>query len=101
MSLQNTMEDKFIFMQQGKMSVLDYASKFMELSHFAPAYVADEKLRMNHFVAGVNRSPKEWTSIQYYASYKDMNDIAINVEKVMKERNELYNEQRGVKRSGD
>ena len=41
------------------MSVLEYASKFMELSHFSPAYVADEKLRMNWFEAGLNPGLKE------------------------------------------
>ena len=41
------------------MSVFQYASKFMELSRFALAYVADEKLRMNQFEAGLNLSLKE------------------------------------------
>jgi len=42
-------------LQQGKMSVLGYASKFIELSQFAVAYVADEKLKMNHFEVGLNQ----------------------------------------------
>ena len=31
------------------MSVLQYASKFMELSRFAPIYVVNENLKMNWF----------------------------------------------------
>jgi len=45
--------------QQGRISVLEYASKFMELSRFTLAFVADEKLKMNHFEAGLNPNIKE------------------------------------------
>jgi len=41
------------------MSVLEYTSKFKELSRFAPTYVADKKLRMNPFEAELNPSLKE------------------------------------------
>jgi len=34
------------------MSMLVYAFKCMEVSWFAPAYVVDEKLKMNHFEVG-------------------------------------------------
>jgi len=44
MSLQKAKEDEFLYLQQGKMSVLEYALKFVELSAFAPAYAADERL---------------------------------------------------------
>jgi len=59
MSFQKDKEDKFVRLQQGRMTVLEYASKFMELFHFAPAYVADEKLKMNWFEAGLNLGIKE------------------------------------------
>jgi len=36
------------------MSILEYASEFIELSQFAPAYVANEKLTMNQFEAELN-----------------------------------------------
>jgi len=36
------------------MSILEHASKFMELSHFAPTYAADKRLKMNRFRAGLN-----------------------------------------------
>jgi len=41
------------------MSMLEYASKFMELSRFAPAYVANEKLKINRFKVGHNLGLKE------------------------------------------
>jgi len=74
------------------MSVFQYASKFMELSRFALAYVADEKLRMNQFEAGLNLSLKEWMSVRRYNLY-DMYDTVVNLKRAMRERNELYNEQ--------
>ena len=48
-SLQKAKEDEFIRLQQGRMTILEHASKCMELSRFTPTYVADEKLKMNHF----------------------------------------------------
>jgi len=46
-------------LEQGRMSVLEYTSKFMELSRLALAFVADEKLKMNHFEAGPNPNIKD------------------------------------------
>jgi len=44
--------------------VLEYASKFMELSRCALAFVADERLKMNRFEAGLNPGIKERMSVQ-------------------------------------
>ena len=83
------------------MNVLEYASKFMELSRFAPAFVADERLKMNRFEAGLNPTIKERMSVRQYASYVDLYDTAVNVERVMKEWSNYFNEQLGTKRKGD
>jgi len=40
------------------MSVLEYASKLIELSRFVLAFVADERLKMNRFKAGLNLDTK-------------------------------------------
>ena len=48
-SLQKAKEGVFVQLQQGNMSILEYVSKFMELSRFAPAFLADERLKMNRF----------------------------------------------------
>ena len=42
------------------MSVLEYASKFMELSRFVPAF---ERLKMNRFEAELNPTFKERISV--------------------------------------
>ena len=79
------------------MSVLEYASKFIELYRFASTYVAYENLKMNHFEVGLNPNKKECQ----YTSYEDMYDTAINIERAMKEKNEFYNQQGGNKRNVD
>jgi len=47
MSLQKAKDNEFIGLQQGRMSILAYTSKFREISRFAPTYVANEKLNTN------------------------------------------------------
>ena len=78
-SLQMAKENEFMQLQQGSMSILEYASKFMELSCFAPAFVAVERLKMNRIEAGLNPTIKERMSVRQYASYVDLYDTAINV----------------------
>jgi len=46
------------------MSVVQYASKFMEFSHFAPAYVASETLKVNQFKFGLNHKLKVVMSVR-------------------------------------
>jgi len=79
-------------LRQGGMSVLEYASKFMELPRFAPAFVADETLKKNRFEAGLNPNIKERMSMHQYTSYVDLYDTAMNVERAMQERNNYFNE---------
>jgi len=100
-SLQKTKEGEFMQLQQVNMSVLKYASKFMELSRLALAFVADERLKMNQFEEGMNLTIKETMSVCQYASYVDLYDTAVSVERAMKERSNYFNEQRGTKRKGD
>ena len=57
--------------------MLEYASKFMELSHFAPAFVADKRLKMNRFEAGLNPDIKERMSVRQYTSYVDLYNLSL------------------------
>ena len=61
-----------ISLQKGKEGVLEYASKFMELLRFALAFIADERLKMNWFEAGLNPTIKERMSVHQYASNIDL-----------------------------
>ena len=69
--------------------MLKYASKFMELSRFAPAFVANERLKMNQFEVGLNPAMKERMSvhllrrpIRYHCQHRG----------AMKERSNYFNE---------
>ena len=59
--------------------MLEYASKFMELSHFSPTYVTDERLKMNRFGAGFSLGLKEKMVARHYTSHEDMYDTTVNV----------------------
>jgi len=88
-------------LQQGSMSVLEYASKFMKFSRFTLAFVVDARLKMNQFEAQLNPTIKERMLVHYYISYVDLHDTTVNVERAMNERSNYFNVQRGVKRKGD
>ena len=55
-SLQKAKEKEFLELDQGSISVVQYASKFIELSHFAPTYVGNETLKMNQFESSLTIS---------------------------------------------
>jgi len=48
---------------------MEYASKFMELSRFALAFVTNERLKMNCFEAGLKPCIKERMSVPIYFVY--------------------------------
>ena len=52
--------------------MLEYGSKFMELSRFASAFVAEEGLKMNCFEVGLNPNVKERMSVHQYTFYVDL-----------------------------
>jgi len=60
--------------------------------------MAYEKLKMKCFEAGLKPNLKVRTSVRQYTPYEGMYDTVVNVERVMKEKNEFHNEQRGKKR---
>ena len=73
------------------MSVLEYASKFMGLPRFASAFVADKRLKMNQFEAGLSLAIKERISVRQYFSYVGLYDTAANVERAMNEGSNNFN----------
>ena len=81
--------------------MLVYASKFMELSCFASAFIADKRLKMNRFETGLNPDIKERMSVHRYASYVDLYDTAVNAVRVIRERSNYFNDQHGIKRKGN
>jgi len=50
---QRMKEREFLGLQQGNLSVMEYAAKFNELSRFSLHQVATEERRMDHFEQGL------------------------------------------------
>ncbi|XP_056688342.1 uncharacterized protein [Spinacia oleracea] len=88
-SLQLQMESDFVHLKQRQMSVLEYAVKFNELSRFAPDMVSTDRQKMNRFEGGLNLDLRERLSSYLSNSYEELYDRAINVERMMKLREEI------------
>ena len=80
-SLQKAKENGFLELEQGRVSVIQYASKFMELSCFFQAYVANEALKTNLFESQLNHKLEVTMSVHLYSSYQEMHDTIINVKR--------------------
>ncbi|XP_057249989.1 uncharacterized protein LOC125496578 [Beta vulgaris subsp. vulgaris] len=89
-SLQLQMESEFIHLRQRGMSVLEYAVKFNELARFAPDLVSTDRQRMNRFEGGLNLDLQERLAANISKSYQELYDRAINVERKMKLRKDVY-----------
>ncbi|MQL99246.1 hypothetical protein Taro_031969 [Colocasia esculenta] len=54
--IQDKMEQKFLTLTQGSMTVLEYKARFAELFKYAPHIVADERRKAKKFVMGLKPS---------------------------------------------
>ncbi|MQM13273.1 hypothetical protein Taro_046198, partial [Colocasia esculenta] len=54
--IQDRMEQEFLSLTQGSMTVLEYAARFAELSKYAPHIVTDERRKAKKFVMGLKPS---------------------------------------------
>ncbi|MQM08240.1 hypothetical protein Taro_041094 [Colocasia esculenta] len=54
--VQDLMEQEFLTLTRGPMSILEYEAKFTELSKYAPHIVADEKRKVKKFIMGLKPS---------------------------------------------
>ncbi|MQM09930.1 hypothetical protein Taro_042814 [Colocasia esculenta] len=54
--IQDRMEQEFLSLTQGSMTVLDYEARFAELWKYAPHVVADERRKAKKFVMGLKPS---------------------------------------------
>ena len=70
---------------------LQYASKFIKLAHFTPAYLAEENLKINRFDSRLNHKLKVAKLVCTYRFYQEMNDTAINAERPHNEREIFFN----------
>ena len=54
------------------MSIMEYATKFDELSRFAPNQVATEEMRIDHFEQGLKGSIKSMILGKPFDRYQEM-----------------------------
>ncbi|MQL77941.1 hypothetical protein Taro_010360 [Colocasia esculenta] len=54
--IQDKMEQEFLSLTQGSMTMLEYEAKFFELSKYAPHIVADERRKAKKFMMGLRPS---------------------------------------------
>ena len=82
-TLQKAKENELMQLQQERMSMLEYAPKFMKLSCFTPAFVADERLSMIRFEAGHTLTSRKGVGasvnllrglVRYRAQYREGNE---------------------------
>jgi hypothetical protein len=81
-------EQEFLALKQGTMSVSEYRDKFIQLSRYAPADVADDDEKQDHFREGLIGPIKYELMVHTFDSFQKMVDKAIMVEHARKEMGE-------------
>ena len=81
-------KQEFLALKQGAMSVCEYRDKFIHLSCYAPAEVADDEEKQDHFRNGLNGLIKYQLLVHTFENFQKMLDNAIMVEHARKEMGE-------------
>ena len=84
--VQRQKEKEFMELKMsGSMSVMQYASKFTELSRFVPEFVAAERLKMRRFEEGLAFYIRNQLAGQPILTYQELYERAAEVERVKTE----------------
>ena len=78
-------EREFLGLKQGNMSVMQYASKFNELSRFAPHQVSTKDRKMEHFEQGLKGNIKSMIAGQTFENFQAMYQKAVKIARVLEE----------------
>ena len=76
---------EFQALKQGGMSVSKYRDEFIQLSHYAPADVAEDGQKQDHLRLGLNAPIKYQLLVHTFDSFQKLVDNAISVENARKE----------------
>ncbi|GAB2254185.1 hypothetical protein Droror1_Dr00021994 [Drosera rotundifolia] len=88
-SLQQQKEEEFLSLKLGRMSIIEYAAKFNQLSRFAPYLVNDETRRMRPFKQGLSWRYMETLSVMMFNSFQEMYEKALKESKLLGKKKEL------------
>ncbi|XP_024042657.1 uncharacterized protein LOC112099526 [Citrus clementina] len=96
-TVRSTKRREFVYLQQGRMSVLEYIQKFDELSQYAPHMVATEDLKKDHFMQGLHKDLAKDLKVAGVrdASFNDLIDQALVIEQVDEEKKEGKRKNKG------
>ena len=85
-------EQEFLRLKQREMSIIEYATKFNELSCFAPSQVAIEEIRVDNFKQGLKGEVKQTIAGHAYVHFQEIYQTVVKVSLIM---NETETENRG------
>jgi len=78
-------EWEFLRLKQGEISVVEYPTKFNELSHFTPNQVATEEMRIDHFEQGLRGEVKQIKARHTYVNFQEMYQKGVKVARIINE----------------
>ncbi|KAI3763911.1 hypothetical protein L2E82_13911 [Cichorium intybus] len=70
------LEEEFLRLEQGSMTVREYTTKFIENARFAEFYVATEGRRVERYIWGLKTSIREFVEIQSPSTFQSAVDAA-------------------------
>lgn len=96
-SVQRVLENEFLNLVQGDMTVLEYAHKYLELGEFFPIYMSNEETKADRFENGLKPMIRNHMSSNVYHTYQEVFDSAIKVEARLNESKEQWAERKRVR----
>ncbi|XP_010683714.1 uncharacterized protein LOC104898347 [Beta vulgaris subsp. vulgaris] len=94
-ALRRMKENEILFLRQAKMSMLEYATKFIELSRFAPDFVVNERIKSMRFFEGLNS--KYQKRVGPYSTFEELYDQALEQERIEMKDEEFRKRKNGGK----
>ncbi|KAL4566045.1 hypothetical protein LXL04_030154 [Taraxacum kok-saghyz] len=70
------LEEEFLKLEQGNMTVRKYTTKFIEKARFAKLYVSTEEMRVERYIWGLQTSIREFVEIQKPGTFQSAVDAA-------------------------
>nr|GME09974.1 reverse transcriptase [Ipomoea batatas]GME11970.1 reverse transcriptase [Ipomoea batatas] len=93
-SVRRVLENEFLNLVQGDMTVLEYAHKYIELGEFFSIYMSNEETKANRFENGLRSTIRNHMSSNVYHSYQEVFDSAIKVEARLNESKEQWSDKK-------
>ena len=80
-----TKKKEFLALKQGTMTVTEYRDRFLQLARYAPAEVADDRDKQEHFMEGLEDYIQYTLLILRFDDFDHLVDSALNMERKHRE----------------